>query len=110
MTSKEFRNSITEEEMSEDEKKEREIRESVQKIRDISGEEAKEAYNFTPESIKKGDNIFHFTLVGGLIVVGLIMILLGAFVKGMSSMLIGGVLFSAFGIFLDFLSRKIKKD
>ena len=68
-----------------EEKKQKEVDESVRIIREVSESTEVESTNFTPDVREKGDGAFHAVLCIGLIVVG-------------------------FGLLLDFLTRKIKKD
>ena len=84
--------------------------ESVRLIQQIS--EAEKAQSNVKTSIERntGDNVFRGMLVGGLLLVGLVMLIMAIFSEDKGSMFIGGILFSAFGLFLGWLSRAVKKD
>jgi hypothetical protein len=101
-------NDVLQEQPKEEQK--HEVDESVRLIREISESKEVESVNFTPGVREKGDNFFRYALCYGLIAVGIIMIALAAFNKEYSNLFVGGVLFAVFGLFLDFLTRKIKKD
>ena len=101
-------NDVLQEQPKEEQK--HEVDESVRLIREISESKEVESVNFTPGVREKGDNFFRYVLCFGLIAVGIIMIARAAFNKEYSNLFVGGVLFAVLGLFLDFLTRKIKKD
>ncbi|MBO4280869.1 MAG: hypothetical protein J5872_03405 [Lachnospiraceae bacterium] len=98
------------EEQSEPSEQDHEVDESVRIIREVSASTEAENTNFTPEVRDKGDSFFRYTVSYGLVAVGIIMVALAAFTERFSNLFVGGVLFALFGLFLDFLTRKVKKD
>ncbi|MBO6065392.1 MAG: hypothetical protein J6P36_03125 [Lachnospiraceae bacterium] len=88
------------------------VDESVQLIREVSASKEFVSKHSTKTGRRGVDSIYRIVLCYGLIVVGVAMIILAAVSKNeeYSSLYVGGILFAALGIVLEFLSRNIKKD
>lgn len=88
------------------------VDESVQLIREVSASKEFVSKHSTKTGRRGVDSIYRIVLCYGLIVVGVTMIILAAVSKNeeYSSLYVGGILFAALGIVLEFLSRNIKKD
>ncbi len=87
----------------------RAVDESLQLIREVS-EAMPENNHSTSVERTTGDNVFRGMLIGGLLVAGLIMIIIALLSEDNKDLIIGGVLFSGFGLLLEWLSQAIKKD
>ena len=88
------------------------VDESVQLIREVSASKEFVSKHSTKTGRRGVDSIYRIVLCYGLIVVGVAMIILAAVSKNeeYSSLYVGGILFAALGIVLEFLSSNIKKD
>ena len=85
------------------------VDESLRVIREVS-ESKPESNHSTCVERTTGDNVFHGLLIGGLLVAGLIMIVIALLSEDNKDLIVGGVLFSGFGLLLEWLSKAVKKD
>lgn len=103
-------NTIAAEELQENMSESDYMKDAMNTIRRITENEQPAESHVTPEQRAKGDSVFGNLLVGGLLAAGFIMILIAAFAKGHSELIVGGIIFCLMGFLLNFISKNVKKD